>query len=191
VRSKCSKLESQKRERKVSMKSIDRNEYDKIRIQIEEKSRCLVSKLIEKELFISTAESCTGGMIASAIVDVPDASKCFKESIVTYSNAAKMKYLEVSNVTIAKYGVVSGETVKEMALGMIKQSGSDIAVVTSGIAGPAGGTKEKPVGLVYIACAYKEKILVSNRVYSNMDRRQVRLSATLSAINLCLNILDI
>lgn len=173
------------------MKSIDRNEYDKIRIQIEEKSRCLVSKLIEKELFISTAESCTGGMIASAIVDVPDASKCFKESIVTYSNAAKMKYLEVSNVTIAKYGVVSGETVKEMALGMIKQSGSDIAVVTSGIAGPAGGTKEKPVGLVYIACAYKEKILVSNRVYSNMDRRQVMLSATLSAINLCLNILDI
>lgn len=173
------------------MKSIDRNEYDKIRIQIEEKSRCLVSKLNEKELFISTAESCTGGMIASAIVDVPDASKCFKESIVTYSNAAKMKYLEVSNVTIAKYGVVSGETVKEMALGMIKQSGSDIAVVTSGIAGPAGGTKEKPVGLVYIACAYKEKILVSNRVYSNMDRRQVRLSATLSAINLCLNILDI
>ena len=167
------------------MKSIDRNEYDKIRIQIEEKSRCLVSKLIEKELFISTAESCTGGMIASAIVDVPDASKCFKESIVTYSNAAKMKYLEVSNVTIAKYGVVSGETVKEMA------RGSDIAVVTSGIAGPAGGTKEKPVGLVYIACAYKEKILVSNRVYSNMDRRQVRLSATLSAINLCLNILDI
>lgn len=170
---------------------MDRKEYDKIRALIEEKSQLLVEKLIEKELFISTAESCTGGMIASAVVDVPNASRCFNEGIITYSNGAKMKYLGVSNITLNRYGAVSSETVKEMVLGLKKQSNCDIAVVSSGLAGPSGGTKEKPVGLVYIACAYKEKVLVSNKVYSDMDRMGVRLSATLAAINLCINMLDI
>lgn len=167
-----------------------REEYDKIRVETEKYAGILVERLIKANLYISTAESCTGGMVASAIVSVPDASKCFNESVVTYSNAAKMKYLDVSNVTLSTVGAVSNEAVQEMALGMRKQSGCDISVVTSGIAGPTGGSDDKPVGTVYIACAYKEKVLVTHNIYSG-DRTMVRLSATLNAIRLCLNILDI
>ena len=128
-------------------------------------------------------------MIASAIVDVPDASKCFDEGHITYSNGAKMKYLEVSNVTLTKYGAVSRETVNEMATGLMKNSLADITVVTSGIAGPTGGSDEKPVGLVYMAVAYNEKVFVSEYKF-NGDRTMVRLKATLEAIKLAINALD-
>lgn len=165
-----------------------RLEYDKIRILIEENSTTLVGKLMDNNIFISTAESCTGGMVASSIVSVPNASYCFNEGIVTYSNGAKMKYLGVSNITLSNDGAVSAQTVKEMALGIIKASNSDISIVTSGIAGPTGGTKEKPVGLVYIACAYKEKIFVSNYVF-NGDRTMVRLQATNEALKMAINII--
>lgn len=171
------------------MNGICRNDYDCIRINIENNTKELVDLLIKNNLYISVAESCTGGMIASSIVDVPDASKCFNEGHVTYSNGAKMKYLNVSNVTLTRYGAVSRETVNEMAIGLMKASLADVTVVTSGIAGPTGGNNDKPIGLVYIAVAYNDKVFVSEYKFSG-DRTMVRLKATLEAVKLTINALD-
>lgn len=116
-----------------------------------------VVELIKKlGMNISTAESCTGGMIASRLIDVPGVSEIFKEGIVSYSNDAKMKRLGVKKETLEKYGAVSKETAKEMVMGL----DSDIAIATTGIAGPDGGTPEKPVGLVYIGIRVKNDIYV-------------------------------
>ncbi|MBQ9097466.1 MAG: competence/damage-inducible protein A [Clostridia bacterium] len=113
----------------------------------------LVKKLIQKKLTISTAESCTGGLIASEITSVAGSSEIFGSGYVTYANCAKMKMLGVKDKTLADYGAVSSETAKEMAEGARAASGADIAVSVTGIAGPGGGSAEKPVGLVYIALA--------------------------------------
>lgn len=113
--------------------------------------------LIEKNLKISTAESCTGGMLASTFVDYPGISAVLGEGHITYSNEAKMKYLGVEAQTLEQYGAVSPETAKEMAEGASKLSGADIGISTTGIAGPDGGTHEKPVGLVYIGISFKGK----------------------------------
>lgn len=104
-----------------------------------ENAEKLVNLLIEKKLHITTAESCTGGMVASRIVDVANASKVFNVAYVTYANEAKEKYLNVDSKTIEKYGVVSEEVTKQMALGALKEANADISIVTSGIAGPTGG----------------------------------------------------
>ncbi len=106
-------------------------------------------------LTVSTAESCTGGMIASAITNVSGSSGFFGMGVVTYSNEAKMKLIGVKSKTLEKYGSVSEHTAKEMAEGILKLSNSDISVAVTGIAGPTGGTAEKPVGLVYIGVAGK------------------------------------
>ena len=106
--------------------------------------------LKEKEYTISFAESATGGLLASSIVDIPDASWVLTESLVTYSNEAKMKYLDVKKETIDKYNVVSIEVVKEMAIGLHKLTNSNVCVSVSGVAGPSGGTKEIPVGTICI-----------------------------------------
>ena len=108
----------------------------------------LVNKLIEKNWHISCAESCTGGLAASRIVNVANASKVFNASFVTYANEAKIKYLSVSPETIEKYGVVSEEVVLEMANGVAKETGAEVGIAISGIAGPGGGTEKKPVGMV-------------------------------------------
>ena len=114
--------------------------------------------LVNKKLTISTAESCTGGMIASRVINYPGISEAFLEGAVTYSNEAKMRTLKVKKETLDAVGAVSEETAREMALGIAERTGSDISVVTTGIAGPGGGTKEKPVGLVYIGLYYKGNI---------------------------------
>jgi len=139
--------------------------------------------LIEKGLKISTAESCTGGMIASKLVSYPGISEVFLEGAVTYSNEAKVRTLNVSSETLEKYGAVSEQTAKEMALGIAKRTGSDIAVVTTGIAGPSGGTKEKPVGLVYIGLYYKDNVKAYKYVF-NGDRSRIRASATIKALDI-------
>ena len=113
-------------------------------------ARILVDILKEKKYTISFAESATGGLLASSIVDIPDASWVLAESLVTYSNEAKMKYLDVKKETIDKYNVVSIEVVKEMAVGLNKLTNSNVCVSVSGIAGPSGGTKEIPVGTICI-----------------------------------------
>ena len=120
-----------------------------------------VVRLLNKyELTVTTAESCTGGMIAAKIVNVPGASDVFNEGFITYSNKAKRKHLDVSKNTLKKYGAVSEQTVKEMALGGVFAADSDACIAVSGIAGPDGGTDEKPVGLVYIGCCIKDDVTV-------------------------------
>lgn len=114
--------------------------------------------LCEKSFSIATAESCTGGMIAATLISYPGISKVFKEGAVTYSNEAKIKRLGVSEETLNKFGAVSKETAKEIAEGMARVANTDIAISTTGLAGPDGGTDEKPVGLVYIGIFIKGKI---------------------------------
>ncbi|OKZ09703.1 MAG: competence protein [Bacteroides oleiciplenus] len=120
----------------------------------------IVGELLrEKKLSLSTAESCTGGSIAALVTSVPGSSAYFNGGIVAYSNEVKMALLHVSAETLEKYGAVSRETVTEMARGAMKALKTDCAVATSGIAGPGGGSREKPVGTVWIAAAYKNEIV--------------------------------
>lgn len=150
----------------------------------DEKIEEVVSKLlIDRNIKISTAESCTGGMIASRLIGVPGVSEVFLEGAVTYSNEAKMRTLNVKEETLKKFGAVSPETAMEMAEGIAKRTGSDISVVTTGIAGPGGGTEDKPVGLVYFGLYYKEKTYTYRYVF-NGDRNKVRLKAAVTALDL-------
>ncbi len=118
---------------------------------IHELSKTLVEELIAARKTVSTAESCTGGWIAKALTDVAGSSACFGYGIVSYSNGAKESMLGVQNRTLADNGAVSEPIVREMAEGALKLSGADISVAVSGVAGPDGGTDEKPVGTVWFA----------------------------------------
>lgn len=115
--------------------------------------------LKECKMTLSTAESCTGGGVAALVTSVPGSSEYFNGGIVAYSNEVKMNLLHVSMETLKKHGAVSRETVTEMAKGAMKALKTDCAIATSGIAGPGGGTPEKPVGTVWIAVAYKKEII--------------------------------
>lgn len=126
---------------------------------------------IEKKLTIGTAESCTGGLIASKIVSVPGSSAYFEGSVVTYSYKLKETLLNVSSETLKTTGAVSEETVKEMVTGAIDHLSVDIAVAISGIAGPSGGTEEKPVGTVWIACGNKQNI-VTLKIQAGKNRQK-------------------
>ena len=138
----------------------------------DEKIEEVVSKLlIDRNIKISTAESCTGGMIASRLIGVPGVSEVFLEGAVTYSNEAKMRTLNVKEETLKKFGAVSAETAMEMAEGIAKRTGSDISVVTTGIAGPGGGTEDKPVGLVYFGLYYKEKLILIDMYLMEIEIR--------------------
>ena len=138
----------------------------------------------EKPLTISTAESCTGGMIASKLIEVPGISKNFIESIVSYSNEAKIKRLKVKKETFEKYGAVSEEVVREMLAGL----NTDIGISTTGIAGPGGGTKDKPVGLVYIGIKVKDEVKIFRRELKG-DRNKIRQRAMMHALYNLLKIL--
>lgn len=138
----------------------------------------------EKPLTISTAESCTGGMIASKLIEVPGISKNFIESIVSYSNEAKIKRLKVKKETLEKYGAVSEEVAREMLAGLK----TDIGISTTGIAGPGGGTKEKPVGLVYIGIKVKDEVKIFRRELKG-DRNKIRQRAMMHALYNLLKIL--
>ena len=116
----------------------------------------IISKLIENNISISTAESCTGGSLGKIITSVPGASSIYGYGFITYANEAKEKLLGVPHEVLETIGAVSSETALYMAEGARKVSGSDIAVSVTGIAGPGGGTPEKPIGLVYIAIADKD-----------------------------------
>lgn len=139
--------------------------------------------LVEKKLTISTAESCTGGMIAATLINYPGISEVFLEGAVTYSNEAKHNRLGVKNETLEKYGAVSEETAKEMASGIAKNAGTDVSIVTTGIAGPGGGTEEKPVGLVYIGVYVKGEVEVKKCIF-NGNRSRVRQQATTTGLDM-------
>lgn len=167
----------------VKKQIIDRLGIDIYGEDDEEIEEVVSKLLIDRNIKISTAESCTGGMIASRLIGVPGVSEVFLEGAVTYSNEAKMRTLNVKEETLKKFGAVSAETAMEMAEGIAKRTGSDISVVTTGIAGPGGGTEDKPVGLVYFGLYYKEKTYTYRYVF-NGDRNKVRLKAAVTALDL-------
>ncbi|MCC0643883.1 MULTISPECIES: competence/damage-inducible protein A [unclassified Clostridioides] len=142
-----------------------------------------VSKLlVEKNLTIAVAESCTGGLVSSSLINYPGISSVFLEGCVTYSNESKMKRLGVKKETLEDFGAVSEQTAIEMAEGIAKGFGANIGISTTGVAGPGGGTEEKPVGLVYTAIYINGKTIVKKNIF-NGDRRKIRLRATRDLLN--------
>ena len=138
--------------------------------------------LIEKNISISCAESCTGGLFAGALTDIPGISAVFERGIVTYSNRAKMEELGVSSDTLERYGAVSPQTACEMAEGLKEKTGSDLCISVTGIAGPDGGTEEKPVGLVYIGISYEGRTEAVKCQHRNVNRRWNRNYAVLNML---------
>lgn len=138
------------------------------------KAQKLVNLLIENKYTISFAESCTGGKMAAAIVDVADASKVLNAGFITYANEAKIKYAGVKADTLEKYGAVSEQTAKEMAEGTAKANDADVAVGISGIAGPGGGTKEKPVGTVCFGYYINGEIITETIFFPDEGRNKIR-----------------
>ncbi|MCI6858441.1 MAG: nicotinamide-nucleotide amidohydrolase family protein [Eubacterium sp.] len=149
-------------------------------IPVEEK---IARILLHKQMTVTTAESCTGGLVAGTLVNVSGISEVFREGYVTYSNEAKHRILGVRNETLMKYGAVSRQTAEEMAAGAARAAGADASVVTTGIAGPDGGSEEKPVGLVYIGCYVNGRITVKKCFYGG-DRQHVRNSAVKEALDI-------
>ena len=139
--------------------------------------------LKEHGLTLTTAESATGGMIASTLINVPGISEFFQEGYVTYSDAAKVKMISVDPGTITRFGVVSAETAADMAKSAAKTAGTDAALSVTGVAGPDGGTPKCPVGLVYIGCYLCGVTSVERHLFSG-DRMQVRMAATGAALTL-------
>lgn len=149
----------------------------------------VVRLLKKKDCKIAAAESCTGGLLAGRIINVPGASDVMDTSMVTYSNKSKSKILGVKKTTLKEFGAVSKETAKEMAKGIAKLAKADVGIAVTGIAGPDGGTKKKPVGLVYIACSYKDKVRVVEYNFPG-NRERVRERSVINALDLvrrCLN----
>ncbi len=138
----------------------------------------LVQMLLSEEYHIATAESCTGGMVVSMIVGVPDASKVLDMSFVTYSEEAKQQYAGVSAETLDTYGVVSEEVALEMATGVARRSGAQVGVATTGIAGPTGGTEELPVGTVCFGVCIQDRTYSCVHHFPNMERDKVQQTAS-------------
>ena len=143
----------------------------------------LIEYLKEKNITISTAESCTGGLIAKLITDVPGSSRVFLGSIIPYSNELKMKWLGVTPETIEKFGAVSENTVQEMLTGILQETDSDLAVAVSGIAGPTGGTKDKPIGTVYIGVAFHKQRLLRKFLFQG-SRDDVRKESSKKVVEM-------
>lgn len=142
-------------------------------------------KLKTLNLTISIAESCTGGLLSHSLTNIPGSSKYFDRGIVTYSNQAKQELLDVSEKTLIEHGAVSVQTAKEMVLGLKERSNADIGISTTGIAGPTGGTKDKPVGLVYIGFADSKNVQVKKFNFSG-NRLQNKESTCNAAIEILL-----
>ena len=150
--------------------------------------KSLVKKLIKKKFKISFAESCTGGLLASAVTSISGASKVFNLGLVTYSNQAKIKLLKVNKNIIQKYGAVSYECCLAMVNNLSKISKANINVSITGIAGPNGSTKQKPVGLVYIGIKKGLKTQVYKCLFKNKKRSSIQKATVKKTLNLILKI---
>ena len=149
----------------------------------------LVKKLIKKNLKISFAESCTGGMLASSITSISGASKIFNIGLITYSNQAKIKFLKVNKNIIKKYGAVSHECCLAMVNNLSKISKANINVSITGIAGPKGGSKQKPVGLVYIGIKKGSKTHINKCFFKSKKRISIQKATVKKALSLVLRII--
>lgn len=151
--------------------------------------RKVADELKKKGLKIATAESCTGGMLANLLTNISGSSEYFDRGIVSYSNRAKIELLGVKEETLERYGAVSEQTAREMAEGVRERSKVDIGISTTGIAGPTGGTKDKPVGLVYIGISTKEKTIVRKFLFKG-SRIENKESACNAALSMLLEIVE-
>ncbi len=148
----------------------------------------VVKLLSKKNLKISFAESCTGGMLSSSITSISGSSKVFTVGLITYSNQAKIKLLKVDRKTILKHGAVSYETCLSMVKNLSKITKTNISLSITGVAGPKGGTKQKPVGLVYIGIKKGNKTVVKKNLFKNKDRNSIQKSTVNLAHKMILNI---
>ena len=148
--------------------------------------KLLIKQLIRKKVKISVAESCTGGLLASAITSISGASKIFNLGLVTYSNQAKIKILKVNKKIIKEYGAVSYECCYAMVNNLSKISKAHINVSITGIAGPRGGTKKKPIGLVYVGIKKAKKIKIKRFLFKNKKRPKVQQAAVKKALEMIL-----
>ena len=149
----------------------------------------IVKLLTSKGLTVSFAESCTGGLLSSSITSISGSSKVFNMGLVTYSNNAKVKLLKVPKKTITKYGAVSYETCLSMVKNLSKISRSNISISITGVAGPNGGTKEKPVGLVYIGLKKGSKTIIKKNLFKSKKRVSIQKATVNQALKMILNIL--
>ena len=150
--------------------------------------KSLIKLLTKKKLKISFVESCTGGLLASTITSIDGASKVFNLGLVTYSNQAKIKILKVNKNIIKKYGAVSHECCSAMVKNLSRISRANINVSITGIAGPNGGTKQKPVGLVYIGVKNGKKILINKCLFKSKKRSSIQRATVKKALDLILRI---
>ena len=181
----------------VKISGIDKNEIGQVRQIIEDEigdyiysreadgslQKTLGELLNSKNLTISVAESCTGGLIGHLLTSVSGSSEYFMGGVISYSNRAKMDILNVKDETLVKYGAVSEQTAKEMAKGAKEKFSSDMALSVTGIAGPTGGTDEKPVGLVYIGLAYKDEVMAKKYLFGN-DREVNKIRSAGAALEM-------
>ena len=181
------KTENEAKEIVAKTVELVKNVLGKVVYDVDSKSveHSLVKLLIEKKKTISTCESCTGGLVSAALTEVPGSSEVFGFGVCTYANEAKMKLVGVKEETLAAFGAVSEQTAIEMAEGIRRLSGSDIALSLTGIAGPGGGSEEKPVGLVYLGVSvgqkkYAKKMLLGQ--HATRDREYIRKLAVKNAL---------
>ena len=149
----------------------------------------IVKLLTKKKLTVSFAESCTGGLLASSITSISGSSKVFNMGLVTYSNNAKVKLLKVPKKIITKYGAVSYETCLSMVKNLSKITKSNISISITGVAGPNGGTKEKPVGLVYIGLKKGSKTIIKKNLFKSKKRTSIQKVTVNKALKMVLSIL--
>ena len=153
-----------------------------------QKSKLLFNLATKFSIKISTAESCTSGLLAALITEIPGSSIIFERGFITYSNLAKEQLLDIDKNIIEKFGAVSSEVSKAMAIGSINNSVANLSVAITGIAGPNGGSKEKPVGLVYIASYLQlNKRLLNKKFYFSGNREEVRIASVNAAIDILIN----
>ena len=149
----------------------------------------VVKKLIKKKLKVSFAESCTGGLLSSSITSISGSSKVFNLGLITYSNKAKIEILKVPKKIISRYGAVSKESCLSMVKNLSKISKANISLSITGIAGPNGGTKFKPVGLVYIGVKKGNKIIAKKNLFKNKNRISIQKITVITALNIIDNII--
>lgn len=150
---------------------------------IEEICLQLGSLLAQKKIHIAVAESCTGGMLSQYLTSIPGSSAWFDRGFVTYSNESKIDLLDVDTKTLSNFGAVSKETASEMALGALNKSRANITLSITGIAGPGGGSSDKPIGTVFFAIAYQNKIIFNASKVFPGSRENIRESSCLFALN--------
>lgn len=147
----------------------------------------IINRLIKNKITISVAESCTGGLIASEIASVPNSSNIFNLGLITYSNQSKEKLLKIKKQNLKKYGAVSAQICKDMVENLFKISKTDLCISTTGIAGPSGGSKLKPVGLVYIGIKFKK----TSKIYMyNFNKKLERNKIQKKTVNTIFNLLN-